>query len=283
MFGRFGKDAGSLLGIDISCCGVRLLQLRRLAGTFQVQAQVMLPLVAGVLQDGKVADPVRLAQLLGEAMARSGASVREAALAIPAAAVLTKTVQVPAGLAQGALHARLRREVEPFIPFALDDAAFDFECLGPVAHDPCSETVGVYTCHQDWLDGLEAALELAGLRARVVETDSQALLRAVGPGDGAFAVVQVEAGYWGLHAPEVAWRAEAGVAGELPQALAACVDQWLLNLEGAAPQRLVLVGAGATSLQALELQRRLGLDTVLFNAADPALALAYGLALRRAP
>ena len=36
-------------------------------------------------------------------------------------------------------------------------------------------------------------------------------------------------------------------------------------------------------IQALELQRRLGLETVLFNAVDPALALAYGLALRRAP
>lgn len=283
MFGRFGKDAGSLLGIDISCCGVRLLQLRRGAGAFEVRARAMLPLAAGVLQDGKVADPGRLAQVLGEALARSGASLREAALALPAAAVLSKTVQVPVGLAEGALYTRLRLEAEPFIPFALDDAALDFECLGPAAHDPCCETVGVYACHQDWLDGLEAALELAGLRARVVETDSQALLRAAGQGDSAVAVVQVESGYWGLHTPQVAWRAEISMPSDVPQALAACVDQWLLALDGAAPQRLVLVGVGATSQQAQALQRLLGIETALFDATDPALALAYGLALRRAP
>lgn len=283
MFGRLGKDAGSLLGIDISCCAVRLLQLRQVAGAFEVRAQAVQTLAAGVLQDGRVADPAQLAQVLGDALARSGATLREAALAIPAAAVLSKTVQVPAGLAEDALIARLCHEAEPFIPFALDEAAFDFECRGSVAHDPCYEAVGVYACHQGWLDGLEAALELAGLRARVVETDSLALLRAVGADDDAVAVVRVEPGHWALHAQHQAWRADAGAAADVPQALAACIERWLQALEGPAPARLVLTGAAADSARALEVQRRLGIETTVFDAAEPALALAYGLAMRRAP
>ena len=269
MFGRFGKDAGSLLGIDISCCAVRLLQLRQVAGSFEVRAQAVQTLAAGVLQDGRVADPAQLAQVLGDALARSGATLREAALAIPAAAVLSKTVQVPAGLAEDALIARLCHEAEPFIPFALDEAAFDFECRGSVAHDPCYEAVGVYACHQGWLDGLEA--------------DSLALLRAVGADDDAVAVVRVEPGHWALHAQHQAWRADAGAAADVPQALAACIERWLQALEGPAPARLVVTGAAADSARALEVQRRLGIETTVFDAAEPALALAYGLAMRRAP
>lgn len=283
MFGRFGKDAGSLLGIDISAQGVRVLQRRAGGG---VSAWAAEPVAAGVLQDGRVIDPQRLAQALGQAFARSGASCREAAVAVPASAVLSKVLNVPAGLLHDALFAHLRLEAEAFIPFAVDDAALDYECLGRAVDDPACEAVRVHACHQDWVDGLEAALELAGLRARVVDTDTLALQRAAGLEGQAGAVLQVEEGYLVLHVLAthgVGWRGEAPAATGLPHTLAECIDRWLLALDGAMPQRLVLAGAAASAAQALYLQRQLGIDTTLFSATQPALALAYGLAARCAP
>ncbi|NER66807.1 hypothetical protein G3436_26910 [Pseudomonas sp. MAFF212427] len=85
----------------------------------------------------------------------------------------------------------------------------------------------MHACHQDWVDGLVAALELAGLRARVVDTDSFALQRAAGFECGA--VLQVEAGHLVLHvlsADGMGWRGEAATATDLPHALAECVDRW---------------------------------------------------------
>ncbi|MBV6289155.1 type IV pilus biogenesis protein PilM [Pseudomonas aegrilactucae] len=282
MFGRFGKDAGSLLGIDISAHGIRLLQRRRACGT--VSAWATEPVAAGVLHEGRVVDPERLAHALGQAFARSGATCREAGVAVPASAVLSKVLRVPAGLTPDALFAHVRLEAEAFIPFAMEDAALDFECLGRAAQDPACEAVCVHACHQNWVDGLEAAVELAGLRARVVESDSLALQRAAGLESGA--VLQVEAGHLVLHvlaAHAVVWRGEAVAATDLPHSLAECVDRWLLALDGVMPSRLVLAGAAATAGQALYLQRQLGLDTTLFGPAPPTLALAYGLAARCAP
>lgn len=283
MFGRFGKDAGSLLGIDISVQGVRVLQRRGGGG---VSAWAAEPVAAGVLQDGRVIDPQRLAQALGQAFSRSGATCREAAVAVPASAVLSKVLNVPAGLSHDALFAHLRVEAEAFIPFAVDDAALDYECLGRAVDDPACEAVRVHACHQDWVDGLEAALELAGLRARVVDTDTLALQRAAGLAAQAGAVLQVEEGHLVLHvlaAHGVGWRGETAAATDLPHTLAECIDRWLLALDGAMPQRLVLAGAAASAAQALYLQRQLGIDTTLFSATQPALALAYGLAARCAP
>lgn len=282
MFGRFGKDAGSLLGIDISPHGLRLLQRRRASGS--PSAWAIAPLAAGVLHEGRVVDPEQLAHALRHALAHSGARGREAAVAVPAAAVLSKRLNVPAGLTQDALFAHLRVEAEAFVPFAVEDAALDFECLGRALEDPACEAVRVHACHQDWVDGLVAALELAGLRARVVDTDSFALQRAAGFECGA--VLQVEAGHLVLHvlsADGMGWRGEAATATDLPHALAECVDRWLLALDGAMPSCLVLAGAAATAAQAAYLQRQLGLDTRLFGPPQPALALAYGLAARCAP
>ena len=284
MFGRFGKDAGSLLGVDISAQGVRLLQRRR--GGAGVAAWAIEPVAAGVVQEGRVVEPQRLALALGQAFTRSGATCREAAVAVPASALLSTVLNVPVGLSQAALFAHLRLEAEAFIPFAVDDAALDFECLGRAAENPACDAIRVHACRQDWVDGLEAALELAGLRARVVDADSLALQRAVGLEGRAGAVLQVEAQCLVLHmlaAQGVGWRGEAARHTEAPQALADCIDRWLLALDGAMPQRLVLVGAAATEAQAVYVQRQLGIDSVLFAAAQPALALAYGLAARCAP
>lgn len=282
MFGRFGKDAGSLLGIDISAYGVRLVQRRRACAS--VTAWATEPVPAGALHEGRVIDPERLAQALGRAFVRSGATCRQAGVAVPASAVLSKVLNVPAGLTQDALFAHVRLEAEAFIPFAVEDAALDFDCLGRAIDDPACDAVRVHACHQDWVDGLEAALELAGLRARVVESDSLALQRAAGLAGGA--VLQVEAGRLVLHvlsALGAAWRGEAALATDLPHSLAECIDRWLLTLDGAMPQRLVLAGAQATAAQAVYLQRQLGLDTTLFAATQPMLALAYGLSARCAP
>jgi len=282
MFGRFGKDAGSLLGIDISAFGVRLVQRRRACAS--VTAWATEPVPAGALHEGRVIDPERLAQALGRAFVRSGATCRQAGVAVPASAVLSKVLNVPAGLTQDALFAHVRLEAEAFIPFAVEDAALDFDCLGRAIDDPACDAVRVHACHQDWVDGLEAALELAGLRARVVESDSLALQRAAGLAGGA--VLQVEAGRLVLHvlsALGAAWRGEAALATDLPHSLAECIDRWLLTLDGAMPQRLVLAGAQATAAQAVYLQRQLGLDTTLFAATQPMLALAYGLSARCAP
>lgn len=284
MFGRFGKDAGSLLGIDISAHGVRLLQRRRGGGG--VSAWAIEPVAAGVVQEGRVVDPQRLALALGQAFTRSGATCREAAVAVPASALLSTVLNVPVGLSQDALFAHLRLEAEAFIPFAVDDAALDFECLGRAAEDPACDAIRVHACRQDWVDGLEAALELAGLRARVVDADSLALQRAVGLEGRPGAVLQVEVGYLVLHrlAPQgVGWRSEAAMHTDSPQALADCIDRWLLASDGAMPPCLVLVGAAATEAQALYLQRQLGIDSTLFTTVQPALAAAYGLAARCAP
>lgn len=284
MLGRIGKDAGSLLGIEIAPSSLRLLHLAR----GKPCAWAVEPLPAGAVDNGQIAQPETVAGALRRAFSRSGARQRRAAVALSASRVINKTVQLPAGLSAVEIDERLRQEAEQCVPFDLEEAALDFQLMGPSAVGSGSVDVAFSACHQGALDGLEAALELAGLYARVVDIDSHVLARALGQRvSGPAAMLQVEPGWRVLHtfAP--------GHIGSRSEARAACpvaqLDRWLLA-EAQMPEQLWLCGAEAAGGGLAEqLQQHLGIATQVFDPfagnlgpAAPSLAIAYGLSLRGA-
>lgn len=286
MLGRIGKDAGSLLGIEILPASVRLLQLAR--GRPRAWAVEALP--PGALVDGQVINHEAVAAAVQRAFSRSGAVHRRAGVVLPASAVINKTVRLPAGLGAHEIDERLRREAEQVIPFALEEAALDYQVMGPCRDDAGALEVAFCACHQAAVDNLEAVLELAGLTARVVDLDSHALQRALAPSlHGWAAMVQVEADALVFHllSPgQVGQRSEIRLAagGVQVERLAEQIDRWLLADPAAVAERLWLCGAKAGEPGLAEqLQRRLGIPTQVFGQREglaPELAVAYGLALR---
>ena len=178
MLGRFGMDAGSLLGIEIAPPSIRLVQLHRRKGAWHVRAWALEPLPAGAMLDGWIADPEVVGQALKRALQRSGSRCRQAAVALPATRAISKLMTLPTGLSDAEVAAQVRDAAEQFIPFDLEDTALDYRVLEPPAGDAVSVQVAVAACHRGLLDVLEGTFEVAGLSARVLEVDSHALQRA---------------------------------------------------------------------------------------------------------
>jgi len=251
------------------------------------------------LDDGRVADPVAVAEALVRALERSGASVRDAALAVPASAVIQRSLSMPPGLDDEEIDERLRDEVEQFIPFAVQEAALDYR-VTPGA--PGTLNVAFTACRQEWLDGLERVMDLAGLRARIVDVDGHAWQRVLGrQAPGASAVVLLEADAWVFHG----FRADGALLfseRRLPvepcaEHLLDFVDLCLLREPGAMPDQLWLAGRHARQEGlAGQLQQWLGVATRVcdplasvlppcgertgLEQASPMLGVACGLALR---
>ncbi|MFJ2546419.1 pilus assembly protein PilM [Pseudomonas sp. NPDC087612] len=176
MLGRFGMDAGSLLGVEIAPPSIRLVQLHRRKGAWRVRAWALEPLPVGAMLDGWIADPEVVGLALKRALQRSGSRCRQAAVALPAARAISKSISLPAGLADAEVAAQVHDAAEQFIPFDLEDTALDYRLQAPAGADAVS--VQVAACHRGLLETLEATFEVAGLNARVLEIDSQALRRA---------------------------------------------------------------------------------------------------------
>jgi len=176
MLGRFGKDAGSLVGVEIAPDAVRMLQLQQRNRRWRVVGSAQEPLMAP-LGDDWVAEPDAVVAALQRAYQRSGLKQRRVALALPASQVICKLCHLPAQQNEAQLEARLLADAERLFPFPLEDLALDFQVLGASSVQPGCSEVMVAACRQSALASLESVVEAAGLQLEAVEVDNIALCR----------------------------------------------------------------------------------------------------------
>ncbi|MFK0086038.1 type IV pilus biogenesis protein PilM [Pseudomonas sp. NPDC090755] len=305
MLGRFGRDAGSLLGVEIAPPFIRLAQVQRYRGRCRVRAWALEPLPAAAMHDGWIGDPGQVAAALLKARQRMVRPARRVAVALPGALVIEKLISMPVSLNEEAIAGQLSSEAAQFIPFSLEDAALDFQVIGLDPDDPGRQQVVVAACHLALLEVLEVALDAAGMHACLVEADHHALHRAL-PATNAqrTLLLQLQSDALVIHEQDsgpVPLRRKVllGGQGRDVQALVAAVDSYLLSVPGRElPGQLVLLGCAALEGRLPEqLQQRLGmpvhqadpfqamslapgLDPRALAAQAPSLAVACGLAMR---
>ncbi len=188
-----------LLGIDIGSSAIKLVELSRIPAGYRVEAQAIEPLPPRAVAAGEIVTIEEVARTLQRALQRSGSKARQAAVALPGAAVISKVLEVEAGLSEDELESLLHFEADQHIPYPLDEVALDFERLGPAPRAPGRAEVLLAACRREQVERRQAVLELAGLQAQVVDVETHALERACGlldtrGGSGLLAVFEVGAG-----------------------------------------------------------------------------------------
>ncbi|MFB4392703.1 MULTISPECIES: type IV pilus biogenesis protein PilM [unclassified Pseudomonas] len=176
MLGRCGKDAGSLLGVEIAPDSIRMLQLQRARGRNRVSAWARQALPVPL--HGDWLEQPELVAALREAHAGCGSGHPRLAMALPGTQVICKRHTLPLGLCEFEQEAYLLAEAQGLFPFPLDDLALDFQVLGTARNAPDKLEVLVAACRHSTLERLSLRLEAAGLELGAVEVDSIALARA---------------------------------------------------------------------------------------------------------
>jgi len=147
MLGRMGKDAGSLLGVEIASDSVRVLQLRRLKGRYERVAWALErfePFTAGDWWQA----PDRVLAALSSAYRRSGSRQRRVAVALPASQVICKLWQLPPGQSEADLEAKLLADADRLFPFPLEELVMDFQVMGASQVQAGARDVMVAACRQ---------------------------------------------------------------------------------------------------------------------------------------
>ncbi|QXH47035.1 pilus assembly protein PilM [Pseudomonas xanthosomatis] len=284
MLGRFGRDAGSLLGVEITSGGIRMMQARQQAGQYRV-----IGWACEKLELPRPGGPDPMVNALRQAHRRCATRQRQVAVALPASQVICKVCQVPQGACAQAIETQLLAEAGQLFPFPLDDLALDFQVLQPSASQPEAVDVLVAACRQSQLDPLEQQFAEAGLELVAVEVDSFALRRVLGPAPSVgVALLQMEREELVLHR----WQPD-----QLPQRQhlpLAASGQWceavsgLLQLNGDKIDELVLSGVAADAATARRLSEQSGvscrvvalpLANLPAGFSSAAMALACGLAM----
>lgn len=180
MLGLFTKKANTLLGIDISSTSVKLLELSRSGSRYRVEAYAVEPLPANAVVEKNIAELEGVGQALQRVVAKAKAGCKSAVVAVSGSAVITKIIEMDAGLSDEELENQLKIEADQYIPYPLEEVAIDFEVQGPAPRSPGRAEVLLAACRKENVEIREAALALAGLTAKVVDVEAYALERSYG-------------------------------------------------------------------------------------------------------
>ena len=195
----FGKSSPPLAGLDISTSGVRLVELADAGkGDVRLERYAAEPLPRGAVVDGNIENIDQVAEAMRRVWKKSGTKAKLVALAMPPAAVITKKIILPAGLAEDQLEVQVESEASQYIPFALDEVSLDFDVIGPAPNSTEDMEVMLAAARREKVEDRVAIAEAAGLSATVMDIESyaarSALERVAGAGaDKIVALFQIGA------------------------------------------------------------------------------------------
>jgi type IV pilus assembly protein PilM len=175
---RGGGGSKSLIGLDISSSAVKLLELGRRGEQYSVEAYAIEPLPPNVVVDKQVTDPKVVGETIARAVDKAGTRTKNAAVAVAGSSVITKTISMPAGLGENEMEAQIKAEADQYIPYSLDEVNLDFQIIGPAPTDATAVEVLLAACRKEQVDSRVAALDIAGLSAKVVDIEVFALENA---------------------------------------------------------------------------------------------------------
>lgn len=174
------RKSTALLGLDISSTSVKLLELSRIGDGYRVESYGVEPLPANAVVEKNINDVEGVGEAIRRLMTRVKANAKQAAVAVAGSSVITKIIEMDAALSEDDMESQIRVEADQYIPYPLDEVAIDFEVQGMVEGSDDRVEVLLAACRNENVEMREDALEVAGLKAKVVDVEAYAIERAYG-------------------------------------------------------------------------------------------------------
>ncbi|HEX5639881.1 MAG TPA: pilus assembly protein PilM [Burkholderiaceae bacterium] len=176
----FSPKTPPLIGLDIGSSSVKIVELSEAGkGVMRLERYAIEPLPRGAVVDGNIDKIEVVADAVKRAWRRAGGKVRNVSMALPASAVITKRIALPANLREEELEMQVESEANQYIPFALDEVSLDFQVLGGIPNAPDDVEVLIAASRKEKVEDRVAVAQAAGLKPVVVEVESYAARAAI--------------------------------------------------------------------------------------------------------
>ncbi|MCK0507231.1 pilus assembly protein PilM [Aromatoleum anaerobium] len=169
----FRPKVRQLAGLDISSSSVKMVELS--GGEkegYRIERYAIESLPRDAVVDGNINSIDGVSESIRRALRRMGSGVRLVAVALPASAVITKKMILPAGLRDQEMEIHVESEANQYIPFALDEVNLDFQTVGPSPASPDEVEVLIAASRKEKVEDRVAVVEASGLKAVVVDVES---------------------------------------------------------------------------------------------------------------
>lgn len=164
-----------LLGVDISSTAVKIVELTDGGkGIYRLESYAISPLPKDAVVDGNIANLDQVSDTIGRAWKLLNSRTKRAALALPAAAVISKKVLMTAGLREEDMELQVESEANQYIPFSLDEVNIDFQILGSAPNNAEEVEVLIAASRKEKIEDRIGAAEGAGLKVTIMDVETYA-------------------------------------------------------------------------------------------------------------
>jgi len=174
----FKSRTRPFMGVDISTTRIKLLELDGRPGAYRVISYASEPLPNEAVANDQIVDVDAVAAVMRRALERSGTRTRDAAIAVSGPTVISKIIDMPADLDDQEMEQQIGFDAEQYIPHAIDEVNLDFQVLERDPNNPSVNRVLLVACRRENIETRIGALDMAGVKVRVVDVEEYALQNA---------------------------------------------------------------------------------------------------------
>lgn len=172
------KKAKPVIGLDISSTSVKLLELSRQGDRYRVETYAVKALPPNAVVEKNINDHEAVAEVIKSMVKQSKTKLKHAAVAVAGSAVITKMIDLPAGLSDDAMETQISLEADQYIPFPLEEVAIDFEVQGVSPRNPDQVEVLLAACRRENVEMRASVLQLSELIPEKVDIEAYSMERA---------------------------------------------------------------------------------------------------------
>lgn len=177
-FSFFKPQSLPLIGMDITDSAIKVLEIHAKDKQLEVTGYGIVPLELGAISGRQILDYKSVTNSIKLAIEQAQATSRRTAVALPATAVITRTLNLPRDLTEKELESQIYLEASQHIPYALNEVALDFQRLPPLTEQDTHQAVLLVASRKELTNQLDKLLLDAGLEPVAIDTESFAIERA---------------------------------------------------------------------------------------------------------
>src|ERR1044071_3582037 len=168
-----------VVGLDIEPSAVTAAQVS-VNGSISIYRAAIVPLEAGIVRDGEVADVEGLADALRTLYRENKGLDKRVRIGIANAKIVVRTLELPPIADRKELETAVRFQAQDQIPMPLDAAVLDFEPLDVVETEQGPrQRVLIVAARRDMVERVMAAAKAAGLKPEGIDLSAFAMIRAL--------------------------------------------------------------------------------------------------------
>ncbi len=167
----------SIVGLDIHADEIRLLHLKKKRQKICIENFAFVPLTTDAIQDGKIKQIEVIYLAIKKLVEMTNTKNCRAIIALPGVSVIMKKILLPASIRESEQAHEIKSKLNHYLPGMSEELCFDFVKTNSTAQN--ENEVLLVASRSEQLNMYLTVTNEAGLKTRVVDVDSFALLRAV--------------------------------------------------------------------------------------------------------